>query len=210
MTNKLESVYFPAVLNEQLGFFYVFECEKSLKEGTAKKLNPRGLPNLYNCKSAGKSLYFVKHPEKEVPTVLFTLGKNYSASLKTDIVHNTYIMKNPELERGEVSKYHGFNNLMIQIILDYLVPKFGVVSTDRSQTYSGKRVWEQLLEEVFHTHGNYFVYLWDFSVPDAVKLTQLKSFRAFKSVEDKVYGDTENFRKILLLVSTKRLKNYQT
>lgn len=47
-------------------------------------------------------------------------------------------------------------------------------------------------------------------VPSVVKLTQLKSFRAFKSVEDKVYGDTENFRKILLLVSTKRLKNYQT
>lgn len=207
---ELDAVYFPATLNEQLGFFYVFECEKALKEGAAKQLNSRGLPNLYSCKSAGKTLYFVKHPEKEVPVVFFTLGKNRSGSLKTDIVHNTYIMKNPELERGEISKYHGFNNLMIQIILDYLVPKFGVVSTDRSQTYSGKRVWEQLLEEVFHTHGNYFVYLWDFSSPEATKLTQLKSFRIFKSMEDKIYGDTEDFRKILLLISTKRLKNHQT
>ena len=117
---ELEAVYFPATLNEQLGFFYVFECEKALKEGAVKQLNSRGLPNLYSCKSGGKTLYFVKHPEKEVPTVFFTLGKNHSGSLKTDIVHNTYIMKNPELELGETSKYHGFNNLMIQIILDYL------------------------------------------------------------------------------------------
>lgn len=210
MNTNIESIYFPATLNEQLGFFYVFECEKALRDGTVKKLNPRGLPNLYSCKSAGKTLYFIKHPEKDVPTVFFNLAKNHSASLRSDIVHNTFIMKNPELERGETSKYHGFNNLMIQIILDYLVPRFGVVSTDRSQTYSGRRVWEQLMEEVFHTHGNYYVYLWDFSKPREAKLTSLKSFRSFKAVEDKIYGNTEEFRRILMLISAKPLKHYST
>jgi hypothetical protein len=207
---NLEAVYFPATLNEQLGFHYVYECEKALKENRAEELNSRGLPNLYRCNVLGKNLYFVKHPEKEVPVIFFTLGKAHSSSLNTNIIHNTYIMKNPELERGEVSKYHGFNNLMIQIILDYLVPKFGVVSTDRSQTYSGRRIWEQLMEEVFHTHGNYFIYMWDFSTPDKTKLTQLLSFRSFKDLEGSIYGNTEEFRKILLLISRKRLENHQT
>jgi len=204
---NLEAIYFPAVINEQLGFQYIFECEKALREGTSEELRPRGLPNLHRCKVIGKTLFFIKHPEKEIPVVFFTLAKNYSAFLETDIVHNTFIMKNPELERGEVSKYHGFNNLMLQIILDYLVPKFSVVSTDRSQTYAGRRVWEQLMEEVFQTHGNYFVYLWDFSVPTKIKLVQLKSFSSFKKLEDKVYGNTEEFRKILLLISRKRVQS---
>lgn len=206
MNKDLTAVYFPTEFPRISIINTLLTIESAIEQGKVKKESRTGgLPNLWSVKIDGVKHLFIKHPEKEIPIIYFTL-KSIIATDTGKVVRISGIAKHTELIRGELDKYHGYQDLPSRIILDLLVPEFSTVSCGRLQTEDGKRLWDNLVKEMFIERSNYHLYLWDFRDMDKIVLRRLKTYRAFKNLESMIYGNSSEHKNILLVISNKELK----
>lgn len=128
--------------------------------------------------------------------------------VKYDI--NTYkLIKYPVISQSILwkTKGRGFNSDLIglptKVFFDILLPKTGVIATDKQQTILGERFWYERINQAFSK--NYYIYYLNLLYPQ--ELSQIKDYDNFESLMDnkEIWGNDNKHQSRKIIISKNKL-----
>ena len=198
MSEKIEAINYPKTIPEFSINLMLDRMEMVHNAGGSgePEFTYPGVPPIYTYERAR----FILHPETGEPVFYFLMDYGDKLpNLGCKYARITSVGKRPGIK---LEGFHGYDNLMTRVILNYLLPKYKVVSSDQSQTHGGRVVWKSLISETLNS-GKGFIYLVKTSEP--YRVAEITSMQMYSNLERFMYGPKEKDKDTVLVISKKRL-----